>query len=358
MFNTISIKRVDYILVGGGLAGCCLAIQFWKKGFVVAMIDQPQQNRSSALAAGLFNPITNQVMNKTWRADELFESLHEFYSAAEKILGARFFHPMPLYRPFGSIAEQNSWMARSATPGMEKFIEEISASPRYGHQIHDPYGGILLKQCGYVNVTALMMAVREKFEEEGLHHNEAFSHEALRVEPAIRYKELEASRLIFCEGTGVRANPFFKWLPVNALKGETLEVTLLDTPELIYNRGVYLVPWGNGGYKVGATYHRNAAAGITDEGRAELVQKLDDLIRIPYEIKQQDWGYRPTIIDRRPVLGAHPEFSNLMVFNALGTKGVSLAPHFSGVLASHVMDPAQIEKEVNITRFYPLYSKF
>jgi glycine/D-amino acid oxidase-like deaminating enzyme len=265
---------------------------------------------------------------------------------------------MPLYRPFGSIAEQNSWMARSATPGMEKFIEHISATPLYGHQINDPFGGILLRQCGYVNVNALMEAIRGKFQEEGYYRNEFFAQEALVIQPMVQYGEFEAARLIFCEGTGVRTNPFFKWLPVNSLKGETLEVTLSGTLELIYNRGVYLVPWEKGGYKVGATYQRNAEAGITAEGRAELVQKLDDLIQMPYEIIKQDWGYRPTIIDRRPVLGAHPEFPNLMVFNGLGTKGVSLAPHFSGVLTDHILYPSQIEKEVNISRFYTLYSKF
>jgi len=62
-------------------------------------------------------------------------------------------------------------------------------------------------------------------------------------------------------------------------------------------------------------------------------------------------GIRPTVKDRRPFLGAHPDHNNLYVFNGLGTKGVSLAPYFAKHLVDHMVDGVELMKEVSIGRF-------
>jgi len=60
---------------------------------------------------------------------------------------------------------------------------------------------------------------------------------------------------------------------------------------------------------------------------------------------------RPTTPDRKPILGVHPQHAQAVVFNGLGTKGVSLAPYFSGVLAEALENDAPINKEVDIDRY-------
>ncbi|MFZ5971602.1 MAG: NAD(P)/FAD-dependent oxidoreductase [Bacteroidota bacterium] len=352
--------KVDYIIVGGGLAGSCLAVRLWQQQKTVALFDTPSENRATAVAAGLFNPITSQVMKRTWRANELFASLHTFYAEAEKILRARFYHPTPLYRPFVSVGEQNEWMAQSAEPGMQPFIKEIYTTSKYGHQVADPFGGLLLNHCGYVDTLALMKAVRQQAIATGSYFPDAFRQANLTInETDIVYQNLQASAIIFCEGMAAKNNPWFHWLPLHPLKGETLNIGLPETPELIYNRGVYVVPDPlKGGFKVGATYQRQGEQGVTDAGKTTLVEKLNELISMPYQVQGYDWGIRPTVPDRRPILGPHPHHKDVWVFNGLGTKGVSLAPHFSGVLANQLTGLGQIEKDVNISRFYALYSKF
>ncbi len=100
---------------------------------------------------------------------------------------------------------------------------------------------------------------------------------------------------------------------------------------MIINRGVYVLPPdSNGRQRVGATYNfQDKLEEITAPARAELLERLDALIAYPFEVTDQQWGWRPTTPDRRPMLGRHPEHQALIVFNGLGTKGVSLAPHFS-----------------------------
>jgi hypothetical protein len=48
----------------------------------------------------------------------------------------------------------------------------------------------------------------------------------------------------------------------------------------------------------------------------------------------------------------------VLIFNGMGTKGVSLAPWSSGILSGYLEDEHQIKNDINISRFYALYSKF
>src|SRR5690606_2397630 len=105
--------EVDYIIVGQGLAGSAVAIQLLKHHKRIVVFDDPTANVSSRIAAGLFNPVTGKKMARTWLADELFPYLATYYREVEALTGSRFFYPMPIYRPFISVEEQNEWMARS-----------------------------------------------------------------------------------------------------------------------------------------------------------------------------------------------------------------------------------------------------
>jgi glycine/D-amino acid oxidase-like deaminating enzyme len=119
------IKHVDYLIIGQGLAGSAIAVQLLKLRKKILVIDQPQSNTSSRIAAGLFNPITGRKMLKTWMADKLFPYLHQYYLGVEGLTGARFYYPMPLYRPFLSIEEQNEWMGKSVEVGYESTLKSI-----------------------------------------------------------------------------------------------------------------------------------------------------------------------------------------------------------------------------------------
>ena len=107
-------KPIDYIIVGQGLAGSCVALQLLQRGKTIMMIDRARENSATHVAAGLFNPVTGKNLVKSWKADELFTYLHSFYTDAEQLTGETFFNSMPLYRPFVSVEEQNAWMGKSA----------------------------------------------------------------------------------------------------------------------------------------------------------------------------------------------------------------------------------------------------
>jgi len=323
------------------------------------VFDQPERNRSSAIAAGLFNPITGKLMSKTWQADILFPELDLFYRNSERILGQRFYYPQWIYRPFLSVEEQNAWMGKSSDAAWMPYIERIYSQRVFTHQVNNPWGGIVLNQCGYVDVLKFMKGISDYLTNSNSIVFEQFDEQLIQhLHDGISYKDFQATKIIFCTGTETLDSKLGSGLPIRRLKGETLTIEMDENPELIYNRGVYIVPYREKQFRVGATYEtKNLSCEITKEGRMELDQKLKELIKIPFRIINQDWGFRPTTPDRRPILGPMPDSENVIIFNGLGTKGVSLAPYFSAQLCNWLLGEGKIQPEVNIVRYKSLSSK-
>ena len=331
-----------------------MAIQMLKRKKKILVIDNPSPS-SSRVAPGLFNPITGRKMVKSWLADKLFPCLHQFYSNVEMLTGRKFFFPMPVYRPFISIEEQNEWMAKSIEPSFQPYIQNVFTSQSIPG-VKDKHGGLLLNHTGYLNTVAYLDAVKALIQLEGTFIEAQVKEGDIRIQKdSVRYNNFEAERLIVCSGP--QTSPWFSWLPVKPLKGETLQVACDFTEQMIINRGVYVVPAAESNqWRIGATYdHEDNEPKITEKAKAELVEKTQELITFPFNIVHQEYGFRPTTPDRRPILGRHPEMERVFTFNGMGTKGVSLTPYFSDVLARFIENDEPINKEVDIERYKLLY---
>ncbi|MCU0420616.1 MAG: FAD-binding oxidoreductase [Cyclobacteriaceae bacterium] len=337
-----------------------MALQLAQRGARVAVFDEPGRNVCTTVAAGLCNPITGKGLAKTWLADQLFPYLHDFYTRAEAVTQQRFFYPASVYRPFLTVEEQNEWMAHSSEPHMAPYVQAVFTQPAFAGQVHDPLGGLLIDRAAYVHTGVFRDAVQSWLRQYHVYRPEMWEDEALTVtDQGVTAKGLSARAIIFCQGAGSLSSRWFSWVPIQPLKGETLTVRFASAPQAIFNRGVYAVPRAQPGlHTVGATYNwRAPSPGITPAARAELDESLRALTPLLFEITEQQWGVRPTVPDRRPVLGPHPHEKRVYLFNGLGTKGVSLSPYFAGQLADTLMGRSECHPSVNISRFYPLYSK-
>lgn len=350
--------KIDYLIIGQGIAGSVLSFKLLQQGCRMLVLGRRGITRSSEVAAGLYNPVTGRKMVKTWLADKLFAEIAPLYRDMEAFTGEKFLHELPIYRPFVDRAEQNDWSGRQADPAYSPYIEEVFDKPAFQPWVNNPYGGLLLRQSGWLDIPLMLKSWQAYLQEQNCFREEAFEEEALELqEEKVIYKDIEARKLIWCNGNKLSDSAFWNWVPLRPVKGEMLYLKSSVELQHIINRGVFLLPLGGGRYKVGSTYdQRKLDLEPTLEAREDILGRLAELAAIPVEVLDQQAGIRPATKDRRPVVGAHPHHKTLMIFNGLGTKGVSLAPYCAGSLAEHLLQGKEISADINITRFFSLYS--
>ena len=149
---------------------------------------------------------------------------------------------------------------------------------------------------------------------------EAFDYSKVVVEgDFVQYKGILAKHIIFAEGFGLHANPYFNHLPLDGTKGELFIIKAPDLDlDVIVNTSVFILPLGNDLFKVGATYNWKDKTDLpTEEGKTELVERIQEIIGCDFEIVQHLPVVRPTVRDRRPLVGTHPELHRIHVLNGL-----------------------------------------
>ena len=89
----------------------------------------------------------------------------------------------------------------------------------------------------------------------------------------------------------------------------------------------------------------------TEDGKSELIDRLKEIISCDYEIIAHQAGVRPTVKDRKALIGTHPNYPNLHILNGLGTRGVMLAPTMALHLFNSIENGFVLDKNIDIKRF-------
>jgi glycine/D-amino acid oxidase-like deaminating enzyme len=336
--------------VGQGIAGSVLALELISLGRSVLVIDQPELSLSSKVAAGIWNPVVFKRLTKSWLADDVIPELHAFYTKAEQLLHTHFLENRKLLKLFTEEQEKTFWK-KKATDEMKDYLdpEFVPTGPPFETEV----GSVL--QAGNIDALVFLNATREFLIHKNSFLAETFDHKALeRKDNSIDYKGNNAGSIIFCEGHLIRNNPFFSFVSMKPAKGEVLTIRCKELSiDYILNKNFFILPLGNHLYKVGATYNwQELNDNTSEDGRKELEDKFKKLIPFSYEIIKQEAGVRPSVIDRRPVIGRHPEHPELMLFNGFGTKAVMLAPYFAKQFCEFLDGKSELDKEVDCKRFY------
>ena len=339
------------LIFGAGIAGTCLAHRLLSSGTEVKIVDQGS-NYSSAVAAGMVNPMVFRRMNKSWRLDEFLPEAQAFYSEVEEILRTRFYHPIVIRRFFASDEERESWQSRSADEAYQPYLEELTASDLVHTAAFNNFGSGRVKNAFWIDAAKWVEDHRVYFDNKGVLSTKEFA--AHLWEPQLRKYEGETyDFVIFCMGYRQKEEETFAYLPLQQTKGQTLliESDQLNETESL-NRKCFVLPYGNGRFRVGATYEfNNATVHVTEEGKEQLLQNLASLGAYKPVVIDQVAGVRPTVLDRRPLMGKHPIYDGVFVFNGLGTKGYMMAPTLARELVAHMLENKPLQPETNISRF-------
>lgn len=333
--------KTDVLIVGQGIAGTCLAHAFLQRGVDVIVFDLPAENTSSVVAGGICNPITGKHLSLTWEADNIFSALAPFYQSLEALLGKQFFYPLPFYRRFPTIEAQNQHAVRLANEGLAKYVEDVPQNI-YDYWIDSPLGGWQTRFSGYVQVGELLKKFRDYLLSKNAFREARFEYGALQIKAnSLAYQDIEAEKIVFCEGWQARPNPYFPDIPFAPNKGEWVKVRIKEpyACPAILKQGIFFLPLGDGIYQVGATYHQQPLDNQPSEiGKEELLVQLREWLKVPFEVIAQGAGVRPATKTRRPIMGLHSEHKNMGILNGLGSKGVSLAPFLATQMVTLLTD--------------------
>ena len=286
-------------------------------------------------------------------AQEQLSEMFAFYNRLESKLGIQFDVKMPILRKFFSIEEQNNWFVASDKNDLAPFLStNLIAKKITG--LDSPFDFGEVKQTGYVDVALLL----EKYKSYLIHNhlllNELFDYSVLQSNPdGILYKNVIAKHILFAEGFGMHSNPYFNHLPLDGTKGELF---IISAPNLdlnvIVNTSVFILPLGDNLFKVGATYNwQDKTNAPTQEGKKELVDRIKEILNCDFEIISHFAGVRPTVRDRKPLLGTHSMYKNIHILNGLGTRGVMLGPLMAKKLYEYIELGIPLPRDINIERY-------
>lgn len=345
--------KYDYIIVGQGLSGSLLTYELLKRGKRVCVIQQDGICKSSEVAPGMYNPLVLKRYTLAWKAPELISKLTQYYSKIEEFLNTDLMQTMDLYRLFTNENEANLWIEKSDQLALEPFMSPL-IYPQNNTFINKTIGLGRVNNTGRVVLVKLMNAIKALLISQNCFINEEFKYDLLNVQNGyVSYKNLTANHIIFAEGFQLKQNPWFKHLPLKGTKGELITIRSkelkLDNP---IKSSILIMPLGDDLYRVGASFNWDEKDHIpTNSGKKWLISKLEQIINCNFEILEHNAGIRPTVVDRRPLLGTHEKFKNLHVFNGMGTRGVMLAPTGVQMLIDAIENDIPLDKEWDIKRF-------
>lgn len=329
-----------------------------KAGQQVHVLDNDYPRSASKHSAGILNPITGRRYVKSWRIEELLPFAHATYRDMEAEFGINVLHPMPMIRTLYDQRDRNNWMLRITDPTYAVYMDGKADLGTYEGRLHPDFSYGQTLQTARLDIPALLTHFRNYWQERGeLTIKQLDINELQLHTEGVTYGDLQAKKVIFCEGNWAKQNPFFNYLPFRGSKGEVLEVKIPEVNfDRILKRRLFIVPLQNGNYWIGTTNHNWYDHDLpTAEGKAEIIEKLKVFLRPDFEILSHHSAIKPTVKDRRPFLGRHPVHPQLGIFNGLGTKGASLGPFWAAHFVTHLEAGGTLDPTVNIQRF-PLAS--
>ena len=342
---------LDYIVVGLGLAGISFFEQLENntKSFQVLSNNSQQ---ASLVAGGLYNPVILKRFTMAWKAKEQLDLAIPFYQKLEEKLNIQLDYKVPVLRRFTSIEEQNGWFEAADKHELDYFLStELVTNKNIG--IEAPFGYGEVKYTGRIDTKTLLQTYLLYLKKEQKILEETFDHNSLQIlEDSVAYKGIKAKRIVFAEGYGLKSNFYFNYLPLNGTKGELLTIKAPSLKEdRVIKSSVFIIPLEEDRYRVGATYKwKDKTNTPTIASKEELLNKLQTFLKCDFKVEEHVAGIRPTVVDRRPLVGRHPVHKNMYVLNGFGSRGVMIAPYASIQLYEFIEKNKFLHPEMDISR--------
>jgi glycine/D-amino acid oxidase-like deaminating enzyme len=353
------MTSVDFIVVGQGLAGSVLSLKLLEAGYTIKVIDKAELSSCSKVAAGIWNPVVFKRLTKSWMIDELLPEMLKFYRQTETLFNTSLIAGRQIVKLFSEQQEVDLWKKKSVGE-LENYLDRTIYynNDLTGIKVSE-FGYSKVLRSGNLEVRSFLELTRQFLAGKESLLEEEFDYKELNVSETISYKKVTAKNIVFAEGYLIKNNPYFSYVPFKPAKGEVLTIDSknLNIGSNIINKNAFLMPLKNDTYKLGATYDwNNLNETLSESAKDELTGRFKKMTDADFTVVDSQAGVRPTVIDRRPVIGHHPKHKNVYIFNGLGTKGVMLAPYFAQNLINHIKLNEPLLEEVNVARFNTFFA--
>lgn len=343
------MNTVDYIIVGDGYAALFFAHQLIRNNKSFVLFSEGKRS-ASQVSAGIINPVVLKKFTTFWKAQEQIDFLKSSLKEIENYTGENYLIDAPIHRIFHDENEQKLWLKKSGNEELVNFLDEnfdlLSG-------VKNDFLSGKVSQSARLDVSGFFNGLFGFLENNGHLIKEKFIYQQLDTENLV-YKDLHFKNILFCEGIRVTENPFFADIPVNPNKGHHIKVKLSQKiPEdITIKKKHFLFPVNEELYFYGGTYDREQLHDQIDDSAVEQLKKgLSEFYLSDFEIADINVGFRPTVKDRRPIIGRHPEHQNLYVFNGLGARGILNGCYFSKSLYDFIEQGISLPSEISLDRF-------
>ncbi len=340
-------NSIDYIIVGNGYAALFFAHRLISNHQSFLLFSDDRRS-ASEVSAGIINPVVLKKFTTFWKAQQQIDMLKKTLSEIAVYTGKNYWIDENVHRIFHDQNEKELWLKKSENEDLKTFLntdfETIAG-------VKNPFSTGIVNQSARLDVAPFFNDFKNYLSEKGNLVHEKFDYSKLKNSA---YKDITFRNIVFCEGMQVKENPFFSEVPVQQNKGHHLKVQLFKplAKKITLKKKHFLFPLDDDLYYYGGTYDREQHhQDIDDSAVEQLVTGLSEFYSGDFSVKEIRFGFRPTVKDRRPILGNHNEHSNYFVFNGLGARGILNGCFFSSELFEHIENGKPLDEEVNLKRF-------
>ncbi len=347
----------DFLIVGLGFSGIAFSRELEKQNISYAVVDPGSDISATKISGGLIHPVTGRKYQLQWNFEECSEIIKQEYALLAGKFNTNFLSAHTVLKIHKSETALEEWQTVKNKEEIAGYLDADFSAQHLSRYIDYRFGYIAINPVYQVDTNKLLAVYTNYLKQENKLFSEKLNYNDIRIhDDYFEWKSNRFKYILFCDGAEALHNPFFNWIAFKPAKGEAfiLKIPNFKT-DLILQKNLIVLPLGDETYWAGATNTWNdLSMAPTAAGREELIAGLKDLLKIPFEIKQHYAAIRPTIKDRVPVVGAHPEIKNMFMLNGMGTKGASLSNYYARQLFAHIFSGKEINKEANINRFYKI----
>ena len=199
-------QQVDTLIIGQGICGTFLSLQLEMAGVSHLVIDELRPSSASRIAAGLINPVTGRRLVTTWMIDPLLAYAREAYGNLAAMLGNSFLSETSIADFFPTAQMRLAFLDRLQQD--TTYLHLPADETRWNTCFHYGLGYGVIGPCYLVDMQGLLTAARKRMLARGILQEQQFKTEELEIgTDQVQYGDLQARRIIFCDGIAGFSSP-------------------------------------------------------------------------------------------------------------------------------------------------------